>query len=201
MEILLLFFHHTFKNTIHGLNECLVGLTDLFHHLSSNGSYKLHFCKQYRQRACIHKLFCKRTYLYQITIGVGHIAGALSPRLSGGRKNGGSAIRERMLVFLVDIGEGGHVECQFYCTVEPLGILKFPSDHLFESVTWEEDDAHFTQRHLHVRLDAVPIGGESEGLRVEIDSRFVVAGENPHGVEFESIHCYFFIFFIFTPGQ
>ena len=88
--------------------------------------------------------------------------------------------------FVIDISEGGHVECQFYSTIEPLGILELPRDHLFESVTREEYDTHFAQRHLHVRLDAVPIGGEAEGLCVEIDSRLVVAGEKSHGVEFES---------------
>ena len=51
---------------------------------------------------------------------------------------------------------------------------------------WVKYDTHVAQRHLHVRLDAVPIGGESERLRVENDSCFVVAGEKPHGVEFES---------------
>ena len=71
--------------------------------------------------ACVHELFQKRANLYQIAVGIGHIAGALPPRLCGGRKDGGGAIRKRMLVFLVDISESGHVECQFHRAVEPLG--------------------------------------------------------------------------------
>ena len=73
--------------------------------------------KQYLQCASIHKLFCKRANLYQITIGIGHITGALPPRLCGGRKNRGSTIRERMLVFLVDISICGYVEFLFYRTI------------------------------------------------------------------------------------
>ena len=115
-----------------------------------------------------------------------HIAGALAPRLCGGRKNGGGTIREGMLIFLVNIGIRRNIECQFYSTIKPLGVLELPRDHLLESFTREEDNTHFAQRHLHVGLDAIPIGGETEGLRVEIDSRFVVAGEKSHGVEFES---------------
>ena len=72
-----------------------------------------------------------------------------------------------------------------------LGILKLPGDHLLEIVTWEKDDAHVVERHLHIGLNAVPISSETECLCVEIDSRFIVAGEKPHGVEFEFIHCYF----------
>ena len=96
-----------------------------------------------------------------------------------------------MLVFLIDISEGGHVECQFYSTVESLRILKLPRDHLFESVTREENDTHVAEHHLYIGLNAVPIGGKTKGFRVEIDSRFVVAGEKPYGVEFESFfHLY-----------
>ena len=97
-----------------------------------------------------------------IAVWIGHIAGALSPRLCDGRKNGGGAIRERMLVFHIDIGESGYIECQFYSTVEPLGILELSGNHLFESITRIEDDTHTAQHHLHVGLDAVPIGSESE---------------------------------------
>ena len=51
--------------------------------------------------------------LYQITIRISDITGTLSPRLCGGRENGGGTIRERMLVFFIDISEGEHIECQF----------------------------------------------------------------------------------------
>ena len=122
-------------------------------------------------------LFRKRTYLYQISVWIGHIAGTLAPRFCGWRKNGDGTIRERMLVFFIDISEGGHIECQFYSTIDPFRILKLSREHLLESVTREEDHAHVAQRHLHVGLNAVPLGSETEGLCVEIDSSLIVAGK------------------------
>ena len=134
-------------------------------------------------RTCVHELFRKRANLYQISVGIGYITGALSPRLCGGRKNRGCTIRECMLVFLVDISICGHIECQFHRTIEALGILKLPRDHLFESVSWIEYDAHVAQQHLYVRLNTIPISGKAEGLRIEIHRCFIVAGEKTHGVE------------------
>ena len=147
----------------------------------------------------LYELFRKQPYLYQIAIRIGHIAGALAPRFRGGRKDRLCAIVERMLVFLIYIGEGGHIKCQFHCAVHSVWIIELTRDHLLESISGEEDDAHITQRHLHVGLDAIPIGGEAEGTRVEIDSRFVVVGEESNGVEFESfLHLFIVLLFFYS---
>ena len=84
----------------------------------------------------------KRAYLYQIAVRVGHIAGALPPRFSGGRKNGLGTIFKCMQVSLIHISEGGHVEGKFHCAVKAIGILELLRHHLLKSVTREEDDAH-----------------------------------------------------------
>ena len=101
-----------------------------------------------------------------------------------------------MLIFLVDIGEGGHVESQFPCAVETFGIMEFVCDHLLEASAWKENDAHLAQLHLYVGLDAIPIGSESKGFCVEIDSGFIVSCEKAYGVEFES--CHFLVVLIFV---
>jgi hypothetical protein len=128
----------------------------------------------------------KRTYLNQIAIGISHIACALAPRFRGGGKDRLCAIVKRILVFLIYISEGGYIKCQFHCAVQSVWIIELTRDHLFEGISGEEDDAHIAQRHLHVGLNAIPIGGEAKGTCVEIDSSFVVVGEEPYGIEGET---------------
>ena len=82
-----------------------------------------------------------------------------------------------MLVFPIYISEGGHIECQFYSTIEPFGILEIQRYHMFEIATRIEDDTHFAQHHLHIGLNAVPIGGKTKSFYIEINSSLIVAGK------------------------
>ena len=82
-----------------------------------------------------------------------------------------------ILILFVHVSESRHVECQFHSAVEAFGIQEFLGDHLLEGLAWEEDDAHIAQCHLHMGLDAVPLGGEAEHLRVEFNGHLVVTGE------------------------
>ena len=75
-------------------------------HSSSCGMDDAHF-----HCICFYELFRKRTNLYQISVWVGHIAGALAPRFCGGRKNRYCSMVEGMLIFLVNIGIRRNIEC------------------------------------------------------------------------------------------
>ena len=209
LTFLLLFQHSAMASTINNI-IVFISFRFMLNYLTSH-NYEL-LPRQPNiwdilHRFVISELFRKRPYLNQIAIGIGNIACALAPRLSGGRKDRLCAIVERILVFPIYISEGGYIKCQFYSTIEPLRILKLLRNHLFEGVSGKEDDAHIAQLHLHVGLNAIPIGGEAECTCVEIDSCFVVVGEESYGIEGETrtrsgfFHCFIFFSLMRCPSS
>ena len=87
------------------------------------------------------------------------------------------AVVQRIPVFLVHIGKRRNIKCQFHCTVEAIRVLERLRNHLLKRLAREKDDAHIVKLHFDIGLHAVPVGGEAEGLRVEIDRRPIVSGK------------------------
>ena len=89
----------------------------------------------------VYLSFNKRRNLYQVALWVGHIAGALSPRLCRRGKDRLSTHAYCTIILLIDISKCGNIEGQFQCTISTIGIGILMRCHLLEGVAGEEDDA------------------------------------------------------------